>query len=91
MKSKEKLYYLLSEYIQKNFNTEMFCDIFTITYDIETDYNTLNNEEKFLFEELCRLTARFSPDENDIAIPNVYVSEEEIEKKAFQVFNQLVK
>lgn len=91
MESREKLHYLLSEYIKENSNTEIFCDMFTITYDIETDYSTLNSQEKLLFEELCRLTARFSSDENDLAIQNVYVGEEEIRKNALQVYNQLLK
>ncbi len=91
MESREKLYYLLSEYITGRSNTEAFCDMFTITYDIETDYSTLSRQEKLLFGELCRLTARFSSDENDLAIKNVYVGEEEIRKNAFQVYNQLLK
>lgn len=91
MESREKLYYLLSEYITENFNTEIFCDMFTITYDVETDYSTLSKQEKLLFEELCGLTARFSSDENDLAIKNLYVGEEEIRKNALQVYDQLLK
>lgn len=91
MESREKLYYLLSEYIRENFNTEMFCDMFTFTYDIETDYNVLSNQEKSLFEELCKLTARFSSNEDDLLITNVYVSEEEIRKNAIRIYNQLTK
>lgn len=90
MESREKLYYLLDQYVKGNYNTEIFSDMFTITYDIEIDYTTLNSEEKTLFEELSRLTARFSSSESDIAIPNVYVSEKEIRVSAQKVYNQLL-
>lgn len=91
MESREKLYYLLSEYIRDISSTRIFCDMFTYIYDIDTDYSTLNKQEKLLFEELCSLTARFSSDESDLAISNVYVGEEEIRENAFKVYNQLVK
>lgn len=91
MESREKLYYLLSEYITENSNIEVFCDMFTITYNIETDYSTLSKKEKLLFEELCRLTARFSSDEDDLVIKNLYVGEKEIRKNALKVYDQLLK
>jgi hypothetical protein len=34
MESREKLYYLLYQYVKGNYNTEIFSDKFTITYYI---------------------------------------------------------
>lgn len=90
MEPREKLYYLLSEYLSGNYDAETFCDIFTVTYDIEIDYNTLNTLEKLLFKELCTLTARFSSDEKDLEIRNVYVNERKVREKALQVYRELV-
>lgn len=91
MEAKEKLYYLVSEYINGNYNDETFCDIFTVTYDVETDYKTLNSKEKLLFEELCSLTSRFSSDENDLNLNSIYVSKNEVRDKALQVKKELIK
>jgi galactitol-specific phosphotransferase system IIB component len=91
MEPKEKLYYLLSEYVCGHYDTETFCDIFTVTYDIKVDYSTLNMQEKALFEELCKLTARFSANEKDLAISNVYIDEQKIKEKILQVYKELAK
>ncbi len=91
MEAKEKLYYLVAEYINGNYNDETFCDIFTVTYDVETDYKELNSKEKLLFEELCSLTSRFSSDENDLKLNSIYVSKNEVRDKALQIKNELIK
>ena len=72
MNVKEKLYYLLKEFKKGRYDTSAFCDQFTITYDTEVDYETLSALENKLFGELSVITARFSPYEEDLKIPNVY-------------------
>lgn len=65
MTDKEKLYYLVKEYMNGNYTTEAFCDLFTVQYDIETDYSNLNEAENKCFNELSDITARFSSSQED--------------------------
>lgn len=90
MEPKEKLFYLLSEFLKGNYSTKSFCNLFTVTYDIETDYSTLSYLEKEQYDKLSRLTARFSPFEKDLSIPNVYVGEQEIIDNASEAYNKIV-
>lgn len=90
MNSKEKLYYLLDKYIKGEYSTNSFCDEFTTVYDIEIDYDTLNEIEKICFSKLCEITARYSPYEEDLKIPNVYANDNEVRNKAISVYNKLV-
>jgi hypothetical protein len=91
MDSKEKLYYIIDKYIKGEYDINSFCDKFTVIYDIETDYDTLNIIENSLFGELCELTARYSPFEDDLEIENVYVNQEQVWNKAKDVYNKLKK
>lgn len=58
-------------------------------YDTEVDYSTLSNLENELFNELSIITARFSPYEDDLKIPNVYYSEQDVKSKVEEVFVKL--
>ena len=89
MTSKEKLYYLLREYLVLNYDTNSFCDQFTVVYDIEIDYATLTEPENNIFSELCRVTSRFSPFKEDLEIPNAFANEQEVRNKAIQSYNLL--
>jgi hypothetical protein len=91
MSPKENIYYLLREYINGNYEMEIFCDEYTQTFDIELDYNTLNEEEYKLLAELSVFTGRFSPFEEDLKIPNVYFSQEQVMRKIKEVYNKLIK
>ena len=91
MSPKEKIYYLIREYINGNYETEIFCDEYTQIFNIELDYDTLNEEQYKLLEELSVFTARFSPFEEDLKIPNVYFSEEQVVTKVKEVYNKLIK
>ena len=89
MTSKEKLYYLLTEYQKGKYDINTFCDQFTVIYDTEVDYDTLSNLENKLFNELSIITARFSPYEDDLKIPNVYYSEQDVKSKVEEVLVNL--
>ncbi|MDI6619747.1 MAG: colicin immunity domain-containing protein [Clostridiales bacterium] len=91
MTSKEKLYYLLTEYQKGKYDTNTFCDQFTIIYDTEVEYDTLSKVENELFNELSIITARFSPYEEDLKIPSVYYSEQEVKSKVEEVIVKLLK
>ncbi len=91
MTSKEKLYYLLTEYQKGKYDTNTFCDQFTFIYNTEADYNMLSEAENKLFSELSIITARFSPYEEDLKLPNVYYSEQEVKFKVEEVVVKLLK
>lgn len=89
MNDKEQLYYLIKEFRKGSYNTEDFCDEFTKVYDLETNYRNLTLEENKYFNELSNMTARFSQDEEDLKVPNLYYNEGEIIKKVIEVINTL--
>jgi len=86
---KEKLYYLLSEFKKGNYDTNTFCDLFTVTYNVETDYELLNAKEHELFRELAKVTARFSQFEEDLKLPNVFYDEHQVKQKVSDVIREL--
>ncbi|MBI6871801.1 hypothetical protein [Clostridium aciditolerans] len=90
MNSKEKLQYLLEKYIKEKYDVNSFCEQFTVIYNLDTDYSTLSTVENSLFKELCEFTARYSPFEDDLAISNVYVNENQIRNKANDVYSKLM-
>lgn len=88
MTGKEKLYYLLQEFQRGNYGIKTFCDEFTEIFDMELDYDSLTNLENQLFNELEIMTGRFSEFEEDLKIPNVYFSAEQVKKKINEVLKQ---
>jgi hypothetical protein len=72
MTNSKALYYLLEQYLCDKINTDTFCDKFTTTYGLETEYEKLSTEEHQLFSNLWDFTKRFSPYEEDLKLPNVY-------------------
>jgi hypothetical protein len=91
MTSKEKLYYLITEYQKGKYDTNTFCDQFTVIYDIEVDYDALSELEKELFHKLSIITARFSPCEDDFQLPNVYYNEQDVKSKVEEICIELSK
>jgi hypothetical protein len=53
------------------------------------DYDTLSKVENELFNDLSTITARFSPYDEDLKMPNVYYSEQEVKTKVDEVLNRL--
>jgi len=89
MNAKEQLIYLLKHYHIGNYTTVSFADEFLRIYNVETDYSTLSNGECKLMSELANITGRFSPYEEDLKIPNAYFSENDVRKKATEVYLKL--
>lgn len=53
MSNKEKIYFLIKEYLKGNYTTEVFCDEYTVIYNTEIDYPVLTTNEYNLFRDLC--------------------------------------
>ena len=89
MTEKEKLYYLVREYSKGNYNTKVFCDEFSNIYNVEIDYAILNEVERQYFSNLCEITDRFSEYEDELQIPNMYYSEEDVRKAVERLMEAL--
>lgn len=85
MEAKEKLIYLVKEYIKGKYDTNTFCDQFTLIYDIETDYELLTEQENELFSQITQYTSRYSQYEEDLRIPNMYYNEKNVFDKVKEV------
>ncbi|CAD5898169.1 hypothetical protein [Carnobacterium maltaromaticum] len=89
MKNKEKLYFLIHSLIQESYDIKLFCKEFSQIYDLELDYTTLTALENNLFNELSELTGRFSDNAEDLKIPNVYYSEQDIRDYVSEIATKL--
>ena len=89
MTDREKLHYLIKEYIKGSYPCSEFCDEFTVQYDIKTDYTTLSDEENECFNVLSEISARFSDDNEDLKIPNVYFAKKHLDAKINEIVNRL--
>ncbi|MCA1057601.1 hypothetical protein LCL96_01555 [Rossellomorea aquimaris] len=91
MNPKEQIYYLLNEYSKGNYDTKTFCDQFTNIFNIEIDYEKLSDLEYRLFNNLSKVTARFSPYDEDLIFSNVYYNEQDIKREVLSLQEILIK
>ena len=90
MTSRQKLDYLLEHYQKGEYRTEDFADQFGGIFGIETDFDSLTEEEYRLFHELCQVTDRFSPYKEDFeSCPNFFTTESDVKQKESEVFDCL--
>ena len=85
MTAREQLWYLIHGVLDGSYEIKTFCDEFYRIYNFETDKAELTEQEKSEFEEMFEMVARFSDFEEDLKIPNMYFSKEEILAKAKEV------
>jgi len=76
--AREQLWYLIQGVLDGSYEIKTFCDEFYRIYNFETDKAELTEQEKSEFEEMFEMVARFSDFEEDLKIPNMYFSAEEI-------------
>lgn len=89
---KQEIYLLIQKYLSKKITPKIFCDEYYRCYDLELDLDLLTDLEKILFAELSIVTSRFSHFKEDIdALPNVYFTEEDLNKKIIEVDKRLKK
>ena len=85
MTEKEELWYLINGLLEGTYTIKTFCSEFTRIYDLEIDYDVLTDEENKEFGDLCEMAGRFSDDLEELKIPNMYFSENEIFSKAKEI------
>ena len=89
MTDAEKLWQLVEDLLFDKCDINTFCEEFAKLYNLETDYRTLSKDERSNFMDLCEIAARFSDDENDLALPNVYFGEKQIRDRAQEIYQSL--
>ena len=82
MTEKEQLWYLINGVLNDTYDIKTFCSEFTRIYDLEVDYEQLSEQENSEFGDLCEMAGRFSDDDDELKIPNMFFSEESILNKA---------
>lgn len=85
MTEKEELWYLINGLLEGTYTVKTFCSEFTRIYDLEMDYDILSEEENKEFGDLCEMAGRFSDDIEELKIPNMYFSKNDIIKKAKEI------
>ena len=89
MTEKEQLWYLINGVLNDTYDIKTFCSEFTRIHDLEVDYEQLSEQENSEFGDLCEMAGRFSDDDDELKIPNMYYSKENILEKARYVKQKL--
>lgn len=89
MDAKEKIYYLIREFKKGNYDINIFCDEITNVYNLELNFDDLNELEKKYFGELIIFTSRYSPYENDLKIPNAFFNDSQVRVKVDEIIEKL--
>ena len=89
MLSKDQLWYLINGLLKGSYNIKDFCTEFSRIYDLETDYEELSKEENIEFMDLSEMAARFSDDGEELKIPNMYFSAQDIIDKVTYITQKL--
>jgi len=88
---KQKLYWLIDEYLSNKINAVTFCDEFYYCFDLAIDMSVLTDQERSLFLELSDVVGRFSAYKEDFENhPGVYYSELDLNEKIVETKNRLM-
>ena len=82
MSEKEQLWYLIDGLLAGSYDANIFCDEFIRIYNFKVDYASLSQKERQAFGEMRGMAARFSDNEEELKIPHMYFSKEELLIKA---------
>ncbi len=89
MTLRDKLWELIAALVNNRCGIQEFCDDFGRIYNLEIDYSILSNTENDQFSDLCDMADRFSDDEEDLALPNIYFSEKQIRDRAQEIYQRI--
>ncbi|EIU5899997.1 hypothetical protein L5Q62_001057 [Listeria monocytogenes] len=78
---KEQLYFLLNGLDNGEIEINTFINQFIKIFDLEIDYDELYKEEYTILGKASDMAARFSDNEEDLKLPNVYYSEKQIREE----------
>ena len=86
MNPREKIIYLLKHYYMGEYDTNTFVDEFFRIYNFETKEYMFSKEENIALKELSEFVDRFSQFECDLKFPNMFFNEDQVNKKANEVY-----
>ncbi|HCM87837.1 MULTISPECIES: colicin immunity domain-containing protein [Enterococcus] len=89
MTKREQLYYLLNGLHDGIIDINNFTNQFMKIFDLEIDYDELSKKEYEIFGNVSDMAARFSDSTEDLKLPNVYFSEQQIREKVTQALAEL--
>lgn len=89
MNEKQQLWYLMDGLLNDSYQIKTFCSEFSRIYDLEVDYEELSQEENEEFGDLCDMCSRFSDNVNELQIPNMYFSEEQVRNKVKDISEKI--
>ena len=87
MSKKEQLWYLIDGVLEGSYDIKTFCDEFVRIYNLEVDYASLSQKERETFKEIRGMTARFSDNDEELKIPAMYFSKDEIMCRVKEIHN----
>ena len=76
VKGEGRIFFIFSD--NTLYEVTIFCDEFERIYNFETDEEQLSEQERTMFRSLSKMAGRFSEFEEDLKIPNMYFSGDEI-------------
>lgn len=80
MDCKDKITYIISGYLNDEYNIKNFCDLYEEYYE-ELDADKLPVSSRTWFKNLWEMCSRFSDIEEDLRLyPSVYFTEDEIRR-----------
>ena len=62
---KQRLYWLIDQYLLGKIDESTFCDEFYYSYDLEINNDILSESEQQVFSDLSKVSSRFSQYEED--------------------------
>lgn len=84
-----KVIYLLEHYYKGDYITKVFVSEFNNIYNLQLENSALSEKETKLLDELATITGRFSSNEEELKILNLYFSEKDVKEKATSVYLEL--
>ena len=89
---KQRLYWLIDQYLLDKIDEPTFCDEFYYSYDLEINKDMLSESEQLAFSDLSNVSNRFSQYEEDHKLDEkAFSSVKEMREKIIETKEKLQK
>lgn len=78
MEIKDLLFSLMVDYMSGKITSDEFAQAYSNNYNLELDYDSLNEQESSLLSKISIVANRFSSDEEELLIKNLYFGPQEL-------------
>ena len=86
---KQRLYWLIDQYLSNKINETMFCNEFHDFFVNEMDHKVLTNVEFDVFYDLSDVSQRFSDDEESFKLWSGFVTAKQLREKVIETKEKL--